>query len=163
MGKSETFLYFLFAFVLVLFGGAVSAQTMGDDEDAAAITTIWQNYAAYVEVGDGIGWLSQYDAEGIQLRPDAPSRTKEELDTQVPAAFQARVNANDVQMSVNPIEIVVTGPWAFSRGTYTQEITSKTTGQLTQVDGKFLTILKKQDDGSWKIYRDCFNSNVPPK
>ena len=28
------------------------------------------------------------------------------------------------------------------------------------VDGKYLTILKKQPDGSWKIHRGAFNSNV---
>ena len=33
----------------------------------------------------------------------------------------------------------------------------------THIIGKYLTILKKQTDGSWKIYRDCFNSDVPPK
>ena len=27
--------------------------------------------------------------------------------------------------------------------------------------GKFLTIFQKQDDGSWKIARDCFNGNGP--
>jgi len=25
------------------------------------------------------------------------------------------------------------------------------------------THTKRPPDGSWKIYRDCFNSNVPPK
>ncbi|MGA2976757.1 MAG: nuclear transport factor 2 family protein [Spirochaetia bacterium] len=142
---------------------SVSAQASGNDADTAMIRKIWANYAAYVEKGDGNGWLSQYDAEGIQLRPDAPARTKQELDAQVPAAFKARVEANDVKMSINPIEIVVTGPWAYSRGTYTQDFTDKSTGQLTHVDGKFLTIFKKQADGTWKIFRDCFNSNVPPK
>jgi ketosteroid isomerase-like protein len=34
-------------------------------------------------------------------------------------------------------------------------------GKEARVDGKFLTIFKKQSDGSCKIYRDCFNSNTP--
>jgi len=63
----------------------------------------------------------------------------------------------------NLLEIVVTGPWGYSRGTYTQDLTARSTGKTIHVDGKFLTIFKKQMDGSWKIYRDCFNSNVPPK
>jgi ketosteroid isomerase-like protein len=28
-------------------------------------------------------------------------------------------------------------------------------------DGKYETIFKRQADGTWKIFRDCFNSNLP--
>jgi ketosteroid isomerase-like protein len=143
--------------------GSASAQTPGNDTDTTMIQTIWQRYAACVEKGDGAAWLTQYDAEGIQMRPDAPARTKPELDAQVPAAFKARVEANEVKMTINPAEIVVAGSWAYSRGAYVQDFTAKATGQTTHIDGKFLTIFKKQADGSWKIFRDCFNSNVPPK
>lgn len=142
---------------------SLSAQAPGTDADTAAIRQIWVNYAAFAEKGDGQSWLSQYDAQGIQMRPDAPSRTKAELDAQVPGAFKARAEANDTKMSITPLEVVVAGPWAYSRGTYTQDLTAKATGQTVHVDGKFLTIFRKQPDGSWRIFRDCFNSNVPPK
>jgi ketosteroid isomerase-like protein len=140
------------------FAGAQSA-----DSDYAAIRQIWTNYASFVEKGDSAGWLSQWDPDGIQLRADAPARTKNELDAQVPSQFKARLDANDTKMAINPIEIVVNGPWAFSRGNYTQDLTAKSSGKTIHVDGKFLTILKRQMDGSWKLYRDCFNSNVLPK
>ncbi len=29
--------------------------------------------------------------------------------------------------------------------------------------GKALSIRQKQHDSSWLLYRDCFNSNVPPQ
>ena len=73
------------------------------------------------------------------------------------------MDAFDTKMSITPLEIVVMGPWAYSRGVYTQDLAAKSTGKVTHVDGKFLTILKQQPGGSWKIFRDCFNSNVPPK
>ena len=150
-------------FCLVMVGCAGLAYAQSTETDEAAIRQIWSNYAAFVEKGDPAGWLSQYDAEGIQLRPDAPARTKQDLDAQVPAAFKARFDANETKMAITPLEIVVTGPWGYSRGTYTQDLTARSTGKTIHVDGKFLTIFKKQIDGSWKIYRDCFNSNVPPK
>ncbi len=141
--------------------GLAVAQSSAADE--AAIRQIWLNYASFVQNGDATGWLAQYDAEGIQLRPDAPARSKQELDAQVPGAFKARFDANETRMSINPLEIVINGPWAYSRGTYNQDLTARTTGKAIHVDGKFLTIFKKQPDGSWKIFRDWFNSNVPPK
>jgi len=146
---------------IVANAGLAGAQSTATDE--AAIRQIWSSYASFVQDGDAAGWLSQYDAEGIQLRPDAPARTRQELDAQVPGAFKARFDANDTKMTINPLEIVINGPWAYSRGTYTQDLTARTSGKAMHVDGKFLTILKKQADGSWKIFRDCFNSNVPPK
>jgi ketosteroid isomerase-like protein len=146
---------------LLISPGLLSAQST--DADTAAIRQIWANYALFVEEGDSEGWLSQWDVDGIQLRADAPARTKNELDAQVPAQFKARFDANDTKMAINASEIVVNGPWAFSGGTYTQDLTARSSGKTIHVDGKFLTILKRQMDGSWKLYRDCFNSNVPPK
>ena len=150
------------AFVVILVCPALAgAQSL--EADNAAIKQIWINYAGFVERGESANWLSQWDAEGIQLRADAPARTKKELDAQVPAQFKARFDANDTKMTINVLEIVVNGPWAFSRGTYTQDMTSRASGNTVHVDGKFLTIFKKQSDGTWKLYRDCFNSNVPPR
>ena len=54
-------------------------------------------------------------------------------------------------------ETVIMGDWAFSRGNYTA--TQTVQGNTVEVDGKFMTIFRRQDDGQWKIYRDIFNSN----
>jgi len=149
--------------LLFLAAGSVSsAFAQAADPAVSAIKQVWANYAAFVESGDSAAWLAQYDAQGIQMRPDSPARGRPELDAFVLASWKARMGAFDTRMSITPLEVTVAGDWAYSRGVYTQDMTSKETGKITHVDGKFLTILKKQDDGSWKIFRDCFNSNVPP-
>ncbi|MGA2764554.1 MAG: hypothetical protein ABSG17_14440 [Spirochaetia bacterium] len=153
------------ALAVVLLAAAPAALVRSDSMDAAvaAIRQVWVNYASFVETGDSAGWLSQYDAEGIQMRPESPARGRPELDAFVLKSWKSRMDAFDTRMSITPLEIVVTGPWAFSRGVYTQDLIAKDTEKTVHVDGKFLTILRQQNDGSWKIYRDCFNSNVPPK
>jgi uncharacterized protein (TIGR02246 family) len=161
--KKQVILFLIVVVCGVLLVGCATIGSQSKESDVAAIKQIWVNYVSAVEKGDAAAWLAQWDKDGIQLRPDAPQRTKQELDAQVPAAFKSRVDANDVKMMINPLEITVAGPWAYSRGLYTQDLTNKTSGVVTHVDGKFLTILRKQADGTWKIYRDCFNSNVPPK
>ena len=148
--------------VAAVLGFTAAAYADPADADVAAIKQLWANYSAYVESGDAAAWLAQYDAQGIQMRPDAPARARPELDAFVVSSWKARMAAFDTKMVVNPMEVVVVGPWAFSRGVYTQDMTAKDTRKVTHVDGKFLTILRQQIDGSWKIYRDCFNSNVPP-
>jgi len=64
------------------------------------------------------------------------------------------------------LEATVAGEYAFARGTYTLVMTPKLDrrgefGDLSVVDGKFLTVLHHEPDGSWKIYRDIFNANNP--
>ena len=54
-------------------------------------------------------------------------------------------------MDINSEEIVVTDDWAFSRGTFVVN---------NAVEGKFLTIFRRQEDGTWRIYRDAFNMNA---
>ena len=61
-----------------------------------------------------------------------------------------------------PEETQVDGDMGLARGTYTLSIIPKAGGDTAYVDGKYLTLCKRQADGSWKISHDCFNSNVPP-
>jgi uncharacterized protein (TIGR02246 family) len=143
--------------------GCATVGSQGTEADVAAIRQIWTSYVSAVQKGDAAAWLALWDSNGIQLRPDAPQRSRQELDAQVPAAFKARADANDVTMVINPQEITVAGPWAYSRGQFTQDLKNRTTGVVTHVDGKFMTIFKRQADGTWRIYRDCYNSNVATK
>ena len=64
--------------------------------------------------------------------------------------------------SLYPEEAQVDGEMGFARGTYTLSITPIAGGDTAYVDGKYLTICKRQADGFWKIYHDCYNSNLPP-
>jgi ketosteroid isomerase-like protein len=150
--------------VLVLLTAGSVAPARADSTEAAvsAIRQIWVNYAAYVESGDSTAWLLQYDTQGIQMRPDSPARARPDLDAFILASFKARMAGFDTNMSIAPLEISVVGDWAYSRGVFTQDMTAKETKKIAHFEGKFLTIFKKQDDGGWKIYRDCFNSNLPP-
>jgi ketosteroid isomerase-like protein len=125
----------------------------GEAEDQAAIKDLWATYAKLVVIGDvdaAKAWLTLYDAQGIQMPPGIPARPKSVLDEVIPKAWSPdRADA----MNIDPQEIVILGDYAYTRGLYT--VSSK----AGDVDGKFMTILKRQNDGSWKIYRDIFNSN----
>jgi hypothetical protein len=68
-----------------------------------------------------------------------------------------------MRIDIKNEETVVRGDIAYCRGTFTRVMTPKAGGASVNYDGKFLTILKRQGDGTRKIYRDCFNSNVPPR
>lgn len=125
-----------------------------DAVDEAAIMAVWDTYETARVAGDADGWLALWDEDGIQMPPGTPARGKGVLVVGVPKAFAAMPAS---AMEIAPEEIVIMGDWAFSRGNYTAALTSQ--GNAVNVDGKFMTIFRRQDDGSWKIYRDIFNSN----
>ena len=161
--KRQMVLFLAVVLGTALLAGCASLGTQTTESDVAAIKQVWVSYVDSAQKGDAARYLALWDTGGIQMRPDAPSRTKADLDTQVPVQMKARVDAMDLIMTIDVQEITVSRPWAYSRGVYTQTLVNKATKASTLIDGKFLTILKLQEDGSWKIFRDCFNSNVPPK
>jgi ketosteroid isomerase-like protein len=86
------------------------------------------------------------------------------------AAFRAAVarwgirpsGAFDAEFSLAPEEVQIAGPdWAFERGTYDISLTPKAGGEPMQDAGKYITIYRRQSDGSWAMSRDIWNSSNP--
>ena len=146
----------LAAVALLFLPGCVTTSEAGSEADVERIETIWNIYSTARVVGDYEVWLSLWDEEGIQMPPGAPARSKDVLDEIVPKAFSS---GSVSSMNIYPEEIIVSESWAYARGTYDSE--REVEGKAVRVEGKFLTIFKRQPDGTWRIYRDCFNSNVP--
>lgn len=114
--------------------------------DEQAILDIWSTYTEARVAGDAETWLGLWDNEGIRLPPGAPAVDFATFAPGTPERF-AKPPAS---MEIKSEEVVVTGDWAFSRGNFTVN---------NALEGKFLTIFRRQDDGSWRIYRDAFNFN----
>jgi ketosteroid isomerase-like protein len=58
-------------------------------------------------------------------------------------------------------EVQVVGPWAFDRGAYRWRGIPRAGGEPIEDHGKYLVILQRQPDGSWKVARDMDNSDRP--
>jgi uncharacterized protein (TIGR02246 family) len=124
-----------------------------------AVNAIWDEYEASLSAGDVDRWVELWTDAGIQLPPGEPPVVGKE-------AIRARNKAAltdlfDIEMSITNEEVQVGGEWAVARGAYTATLTPKAGGDDVLVDGKYMTLLQRQADGTWKIYRDIFNSNVP--
>ena len=64
--------------------------------------------------------------------------------------------------NINSEETVVSGDWAYDRGTFTETMVLVGGSESIQTDAKYLVIMRRQADGSWKYARFIFNSNTPP-
>lgn len=123
----------------------------------AAVNEIWRDYSATLEAGDLEGWLALWTEDGVQMPPGEPPVVGKD---QIRARNQAALDAYDFEMSITNREVRVADDWAYSRGVYEATLTPRAGGDPVPIDGKFMTILRRQPDGSWRIHRDIFNSNV---
>jgi uncharacterized protein (TIGR02246 family) len=141
---------------------AVAQSGSGPAADRAAIQQVWVDYTNAVETGNADAYMALWADGGVQMPPGAPPNIGKDMIRARTEKGMAADAGNNVVMNIDPKEITVLGDYAYSRGLYTVDVTGSDGKALAHVDGKFMTILRRQDDGSWKIYRDIFNSNVPP-
>jgi len=133
---------------------------MKKQADITTIKELYDQYCSYANVGELDNFLSIWDDNAIRMEPDNPSFIGKE---NVKKFFELSFGAFNINVATyGEIEIQILGDTAFSRGTYTLSLTPKEGGPKTTIDGKWLDILKRQADGSWKIYIDMVNFNSPP-
>ena len=131
-----------------------------DEEATAAVNAIWDEYEASLLAGDVDRWIAQWMDDGVQMPPDMPPRVGKETIYAAVSGFLSQYDYTD--FVIDNEDAVAVGDLAFARGTYAASFAAKSGGDPVSVEGKYMTILRQQVDGSWKIYRDIFNSNVPP-
>jgi uncharacterized protein (TIGR02246 family) len=127
--------------------------------DVGLVYELWNEYAAAANDGDMARWITLWSEDGIQMPPGAPRRVgKEQIRREMQSLFDRFTTSN---MVIHTEEIRILGDRAYSHGTLEYEITPKEGGETRSYSGKFLDILEKQVDGSWKIAIDCHNHNTP--
>lgn len=127
-------------------------------KDQAALVDIFEDYVVAQEEGDVESWIELWDSEGVQMPPNVPMRVGK---TEIWKAVRENFGSSLLDMYITPQEVVVLGNFGYVRGVFGYTGTPKTGGDSFSMDGKFLTIFRKQPDGSWLIFRDIFSSNRP--
>ncbi len=139
------------------FHAACSKQEPRDQKAVtAAINGVWSRYTSSLNSGDIDGWMSLWVDSGVQMPPNEPPVIGKEA---IRARNKGVLDRFAFSMTITNHEVGVGGDWAFARGTFAATLTPKAGGAAVSIDGKYMTILARQPDGSWKIHRDIFNSN----
>jgi uncharacterized protein (TIGR02246 family) len=73
-----------------------------------------------------------------------------------------------ITLSSDKMDVAASGDLAYSRGHFSEQYTDPKTGKVMSDSGSFLSVYKKQEDGSWKMVEDFAVSDpttlkeVPP-
>jgi uncharacterized protein (TIGR02246 family) len=144
---------------LIGLGGCGSQKGQDQPDATAAVNQVWKEYSASLNAGDMDRWVALWTEDGVQMPPDEPAVVGKEL---IRARNQRVADQFTFDIGITNAEVRTAGDWAYARGTYRASLTPKQGGKPMPIDGKYMTILARQADGSWKIHRDIFNSNVAP-
>ena len=155
MRMSQTFALVTVAIAVTL---GASAQT-GNTKAAEAIRKADREWmAAYASKNvDKAAWFVAPD--GAIYAPNAPATQGVDAVKKMAADM---FKLPDVNLSWTPtlVEVAKSGDLGFTSGTY--EFSFKDpSGKTIDDKGKYVTVWKKQADGSWKVVRDIFNSDMP--
>jgi uncharacterized protein (TIGR02246 family) len=129
-------------------------------EDEAAVRAVDAAWARAATAGDANALTALYASDATLLPPNEPVTKGEAV---------KKYNADMASAFSGPFELSTTavegrGDLAYAVGTYRATLTPKKAGAkpLPTEEGKYLEVLKKQPDGSWKIVYDMWSSNAPP-
>ena len=127
--------------------------------DVARIYGLFKEYACAVGAGDLERWIDLWVDEGVQIPQDSPFRMGKEVIRKAMEPAFTHIDKSSLVIQAEEIRIV--GDLAYSYGYFALEVKDDTGGSYMTISGKFLDILEKQVDGSWKIAIDCQNFNSP--
>lgn len=130
------------------------------NSDTVLINELLGEYIAAINAGDMDRWMAVWSPEGKQMPPGAPARVGLE---EIRAGNQPMFELFDTEMTVFPDEFRILDDYTYTHGNYEYAMTPKEGGRTISGSGKFLSILARQADGSWKFAIDCFNDNAPPE
>ena len=126
------------------------------EADRTAIRQASENYVRLANAKDWKGAAALYADDATILPSDQAA-------VQGRAAIQTWMETapplSNFQMQ--SLEIEGRGDLAYDRGTYSLTMTPAGAAPI-EGHGKYLAILRKQADGSWKMQRDIWNSDLPP-
>ena len=138
-------------------GDALAALSASDSAGIAATDSA---FLAAVNSGDARAVAAVYATDASLLPPNLPVQRGR---TAVRAFWRGLLDAYSVTFEISPDIIEGRGDLAYNMGHYrfTAVPKSKTAPGIAD-EGKFVDILKKQPDGTWKYTVDIYNSNLAP-
>lgn len=142
----------------VISTGACASPARTSESDLRAINSMRTQAEAAENSGNAEALLALFAEDAVMMPPNRPAVVG------VPAA-RAFVpdffKAFALSEQFSSQEVVVSGDWAFDRGTYTLTLTSRSDRSAVTTKGKYLWILKRSADGTWKYARTAWSPDAP--
>jgi len=153
----------VFAAVLAFAGCAPPAPQAPERDapaDIAALNAVRSGFVAAYKAGDAQAIAQLYSEDAIsEPNNQATLEGRPAIVESLTSMFE--LVAVDVELI--PDETTTLGDVGFDRGHYVVTVTPKGEGGSPSTsEGRYLVILARQADGTWKVIRDIDNAGAPP-
>ncbi len=137
----------------------MAERTEADQQEKQRVESTIDAEVAAIEDDDIEGYLAVLAEDALFLPPGLPSMGGEELRASLREFLeQWRVE----WLGFRHDETEISGELAFHRFSYSWRLEPKSGGQLQVAHGKGLHILRRCDDGNWRIAREVRNDRPTP-
>jgi ketosteroid isomerase-like protein len=143
-------------FLLSTSAAVAQTNSKGLDELRAADAAWLKTYEAK-DVDKAVAFC---DEQGSMLWPNAPKATGKSAIAKITASAFA-IPGFQLEWHPEQVEVARSGELGYTTGTYTWTF-KDASGKPAFDKGKYLTVWKKQQDGSWKVLLDMFNTDMAP-
>ncbi len=117
------------------------------------IDSVNQSFAQYLAKGDSVALANCYSTDAKFMGANMPAVVGRKNIQTLFSGF--------IKGGVTKIAITSTGVWGSENGAAEEGTYTLATKDGHQVDkGKYIVLWKKED-GQWKLFRDCGNSDLP--
>ncbi len=130
-------------------------------DTAAAVQAVKDGDAAQLKAAQALdvaGVVAGYSADATVMPPNTPAVSDAAAIQKAWAAML--VPGTQVTWAPSKVEVAASGDIAYDQGTYSVTAPGPDGKPMTD-KGKYLAVVKKQADGSWKVSEDMWNSDLP--
>jgi ketosteroid isomerase-like protein len=123
--------------------------------DVESIRKASRTFVATALARDWPKWTALFTDDAINFSPGEPVIVgRKAIETWINKFPKIK------SLTVEPIEFQGFGELAFVRGNYAMTTTAQNKPDTVDT-GKYIELWRRQSNGSWKIFRDIFNSDLP--
>lgn len=127
------------------------------DEVKKAINETNLKFEEAIMNRDAATLASYYTEDAIVMPANSPKQTGRE---EIQQGWQGAFDLNITEAKLTTVSLTAMGDFLCEEGAY--EMTVEPEGrEAVKDEGKYIVIWKQADDGTWKLYIDIWNSNLP--
>ena len=127
-----------------------------EEKDIAAITAVSKARADAFNQGNAAGIAVHFTEDALLMAPDQPTLKGRSA---VQAYYQRIFDEYETRLKSYYEEVKVSGQLAYGRGFAEVALIPKQGGQALTSTAKYINIMKREADGTWKTTHDIWNGN----
>lgn len=137
-----------------LMAGPACAQSAKESIEAGLVT-----FEKAFNTGDAAAVAAHYTEDAALLPPDAARVDGREA---IERFWKGAMDSGFKDLNLEAVEVEESGDLAYEVGRFTGTVPGKE-GARADLVGKYIVVWKKDQDGTWRLHRDIWNSDPAPQ